>query len=148
MHVPPDHEGMKKPHGNLEALRPLAGVAASLSIVRLLLGAEAEIHELEIVAHSVIAALVLSSALVPRRRRHGERLNLARFHLTARELEFMRAFLDGKPMKEIAMDHGVSPSTVRNAFSSIYEKLGISGSAELYALGASCAIDWERSPGL
>jgi DNA-binding CsgD family transcriptional regulator len=138
---------MKKPKGNLEAFRPVVGVAASLSIVRLLLGAEAEIQELEIVAHGVIAALVLSSALVPRRMRYRERLNLARFHLTARELEFMRTFLDGKPMKEIAMDHGVSPSTVRNAFSSIYGKLGISGSAELYAFGTSSAIDWDRSKG-
>jgi DNA-binding CsgD family transcriptional regulator len=44
-------------------------------------------------------------------------------------------------MKEISLEQRISYSTVRNVFSSVYEKLSLSGSTELVALGAYYKIE-------
>ncbi len=43
--------------------------------------------------------------------------------------------------EEIAFGHGISYFTIRNAFSSVYVKLRLSGSAEFFALGAYYRIE-------
>ena len=55
--------------------------------------------------------------------------------LSERERRFAKEYLGGKCMKEIAIDSGLAPSTVRNAFCSIYAKLGVSGSQDFFASG-------------
>jgi DNA-binding CsgD family transcriptional regulator len=84
---------------------------------------------------------LLCSLFLPLNFPRGDVLKLESFGLTAREREFVLEFLGGKTMKEIAIDHGVSFSTVRNALSSVYSKLELSGATELFALGARYRIE-------
>jgi DNA-binding CsgD family transcriptional regulator len=84
-------------------------------------------------ASSVGAVVAEQPTKVPER---GEVLVLAHFKLSENERRFVLEFLDGASMKEIATIHGISYSTVRNTFSSVYKKLDISGSPELLAMGA------------
>jgi DNA-binding CsgD family transcriptional regulator len=88
-----------------------------------------------ILACAIAAAASLIGSLPPPRPARGEVLRLESFGVTEREREFVGEFLGGKSMKEISIDHGLSFSTVRNSFSSVYQKLGISGSGELTVLG-------------
>jgi DNA-binding CsgD family transcriptional regulator len=76
-----------------------------------------------------------------RPQRPGETLSLASFGLSPREREFALERIGGRSVKEIGSDHGVAASTVRNALSSAYRKLGITGSAELAALGATYKVE-------
>jgi DNA-binding CsgD family transcriptional regulator len=115
--------------------RSLAGIAASISIVCLLLDGGSDRPAPMILACAIVAAASLVGSLPPPRPAPGEVLRLESFGLTEREREFVREFLGGKSMKEISIDHCLSFSTVRNAFSSVYQKLGISGSGELTVLG-------------
>jgi DNA-binding CsgD family transcriptional regulator len=80
---------------------------------------------------------------------HGRKevLRLGASALTAKELELVREFLSGSSMKELSRRHNLAFSTVRNFFSSVYAKLGISGSAELLALRERYSIDFERPGG-
>jgi DNA-binding CsgD family transcriptional regulator len=84
-------------------------------------------------ASSVGAVVAERPAKVPER---GEVLVLAHFKLSENERRFVLEFMDGASMKEIAKIHGISYSTVRNTFSSVYKKLDISGSPELLAMGS------------
>ena len=115
--------------------RSFAGIAASIAIVTLLLDGGAARPALLILAYAVVAAASLIGSLPPPRPARGEVLRLESFGVTSREREFVLEFLGGKSMKEIAIEYHLSFSTVRNTFSSVYEKLGISGSGELATLG-------------
>lgn len=57
--------------------------------------------------------------------------------LAPRELEVARLSADGRTNKAIARALGISPFTVRNQLTSIYDKLGITGRTELAALLAA-----------
>ena len=65
---------------------------------------------------------------------------LADYGLTPREIDFTRQVLDGKALKEIAIDCKVKPSTVRNAMSEVYAKLGIEGARQLFEIGATYEV--------
>ena len=45
--------------------------------------------------------------------------------LSARELDVLRRLAEGKVYKQIALDEGISPSTVRNHLHTAYSKLGV-----------------------
>jgi DNA-binding CsgD family transcriptional regulator len=62
-------------------------------------------------------------------------LRLADFHLTAREISFVKSRIGGKSPKDIALECDVATSTVRNGLSMAYRKLEISGADELLAIG-------------
>jgi two-component system nitrate/nitrite response regulator NarL len=51
--------------------------------------------------------------------------------LTARERDIVLAVVDGASNKEIAAEFGVSPQTVKNHLSAIFDKLGVSSRLEL-----------------
>ena len=65
---------------------------------------------------------------------------LADHGLTPREIDFTRQILDGKAMKEIAVDCQVEASTVRDAMSRVYKKLGIEGARQLFEIGATYEV--------
>jgi DNA-binding CsgD family transcriptional regulator len=115
--------------------RSFAGIAASVAIVCLLLDGGSARPAPLILAYAVAAAASFIGSIPPSRPARGEVLRLESFGVTVREREFVLEFLGGKSMKEISIENRLSFSTVRNAFSSVYEKLGISGSGELTVLG-------------
>jgi DNA-binding NarL/FixJ family response regulator len=142
---------MRNTMSKVPVFRAFAGIAASTAIVSLLLEEGFEAFEPITLAYALVAALSLAGAFIPTRAAprtrarprpsRGESLRLESFGITPRERELVLEFLDGKSMKEIALEHGISHSTVRNVFSSVYEKLGLSGSTELFALGAYYQIE-------
>ena len=117
--------------------RSAVGLAASAAVAGLLVDwGEAERPAVVVVLCAAAGAAQLLSSIVLFARPRNEVLHLERFGVTAREKEFVLEFLGGKSMKEISVDQGVAFSTVRNAFSSVYCKLKLSGGeAELLALG-------------
>jgi len=54
-----------------------------------------------------------------------------RYHLTAREIDVVRAVLDGLANKEIATLLGVTEATVKHHLTSIFDKVGVSNRLEL-----------------
>jgi PAS domain S-box-containing protein len=60
---------------------------------------------------------------------------LAPAGLTPREVEVLQLAADGRPVKAIAADLGVSPATVRTHFEHIYAKYGVSDRAAAVAMG-------------
>ncbi|MGA2545269.1 MAG: LuxR C-terminal-related transcriptional regulator [Rectinemataceae bacterium] len=77
------------------------------------------------------------SALAPKK----SILRLADYKLTMREIQIVKAHLLGKTIKEFAYENGLAESTVRNALSLSYHKLGISGGEELMALGERYLVE-------
>jgi DNA-binding CsgD family transcriptional regulator len=77
------------------------------------------------------------SALAPKK----SILRLADYKLTRREIQIVKARLLGKTIKEFAYENGIAESTVRNALSLSYHKLGIPGGEELMALGERYLIE-------
>lgn len=61
---------------------------------------------------------------------------LAGLGLSPREIQFTKELLAGMTMKEIAANHGLAGSTIRNTFHSIYRRLSLGGQAELAVFGA------------
>jgi two-component system nitrate/nitrite response regulator NarL len=54
-----------------------------------------------------------------------------RFNLTPRELEIIRAIVDGQANKEIASRLGITEPTVKHHLTSIFDKVGVSNRLEL-----------------
>ena len=69
------------------------------------------------------------------RESRGETLPAAaappRYHLTARELEVVRAVMDGLANKDIATLLGVTEATIKHHLTSIFDKVGVSNRLEL-----------------
>lgn len=131
--------------------RAIAGIMATAAIVCLLVEEGPDAFGPTTFAYSFAALLSLVGAFVPTPPAsgllagalpsRGETLSLESFRLTPKERTYALEYLAGKRIKEIASDHGVASSTVRNALSLAYKKLGISDSAELLALGAYYRIE-------
>jgi DNA-binding CsgD family transcriptional regulator len=69
-------------------------------------------------------------------------LSLAELKVTAKEAEYLRALLQGSTIKEIAIDTGVSESTVRNTLARVYRKFDVQDKAALMAkCGGYALID-------
>lgn len=69
-------------------------------------------------------------------------LSLAELKVTAKEAEYLRALLEGRSIKEIAIDTGVSESTVRNTLARVYRKFDVQDKAALMAkCGGYALID-------
>ena len=51
--------------------------------------------------------------------------------LTSRELDIVASIVDGASNREIAQQFGLSPQTIKNHLSSIFDKLGVSNRLEL-----------------
>ncbi|MDP3179476.1 MAG: LuxR C-terminal-related transcriptional regulator, partial [Spirochaetaceae bacterium] len=69
-------------------------------------------------------------------------LKLESIGLTERERRFVRAFVEGKSLKQISIETRFSESTIRMAFSTIYRKLGIRRCEDLAVLGERYHIDY------
>ena len=63
--------------------------------------------------------------------RQREKIRYSDLNLTDRETDFLKACLSGESFKEIAAEHRVSESTVRNTFAHIYHKFNVSDRADL-----------------
>lgn len=55
--------------------------------------------------------------------------------LTARQIEVLQFVADGRCRKQAAEAIGVSPNTVKNHLSRVYERLGVRGDAAAVAAG-------------
>ena len=68
-------------------------------------------------------------------------LRLSDYKLTPRESRVVRLRLAGKSAKEIAIEDEIALSTVRNALSLAYRKLGIEGCDALMAIGERYTVE-------
>jgi len=102
-------------------------------------GAEGELANPDAAAvlQVLASAWLVADALSYRRERRRRIFKLAKQGLTPREIDFTRQLLGGKTPKEIAIDCKVEYSTVRDAMSRVYKKLGIAGARQLYEIGAT-----------
>lgn len=105
-----------------------------------LLGLSIKAHPAEIllpVAFVIVAVIFLfrisRERLVIYRETPKPELSLARLGITKKEAEYLRGFLTGSSIKEVASDKGVSESTVRNTMSRIYRKFGVPDKSGLLA---------------
>jgi DNA-binding CsgD family transcriptional regulator len=88
----------------------------------------------------VVAALArgrFCAALAPKKRV----LRLSDFKLTAREHRVIKLRVSGMSVKEIAHEIGIAHSTVRNALSTSYKKLGLECGEELLAMGERYTVE-------
>ncbi len=63
--------------------------------------------------------------------RPREKIRYGELNLSKRETDFLKACLSGESFKEIAVEHHVSESTVRNTFAHIYRKFNVNDRADL-----------------
>jgi DNA-binding CsgD family transcriptional regulator len=73
----------------------------------------------------------LFSALAPRK----HVLRLADYDLTKRQMQVVKLRISGKSIKQISTENDIAGSTVRNALSNSYRKLGIRCGEDLIAMG-------------
>ena len=91
--------------------------------------------------HETVSDLVDAIVLKPADHRP------AKTTLTARELDIVAAIVDGASNREIADQFGLSPQTVKNHLSSIFDKLGVSNRLELALYAVNHRVLAERSLG-
>lgn len=134
---------MKAHMKRVPVFRVISGIAAIAAIAYLLVEEDFDAFKLTTIAKALAPILLLVRVLVPTRSAggpfagpRGEKLSLESLDITRKEREYALDYIAGKQIKEIAIDHGVSASTVRTALSLVYKKLGISSGAELKVLGA------------
>lgn len=77
------------------------------------------------------------SSLIPKK----PVLKLSDFNLNRREHKVVLGRLSGLSNKELVAENGVTISTIRNAFSTAYRKLGIFCSEDLIALGERYRVE-------
>lgn len=65
-----------------------------------------------------------------------DKLSLSAKGLSATEIAYAMALLSGKNVKEIAFEHDVSESTVRNSLARVYGKLGVSSMFSFMSLAS------------
>jgi DNA-binding CsgD family transcriptional regulator len=65
---------------------------------------------------------------------HKNLLRLADYDLTRRETQVVKTILLGAKTKDFAIEHGIAESTVRNALSGAYRKLGVACREELVVM--------------
>jgi DNA-binding CsgD family transcriptional regulator len=121
-------------------LRTASVVAALLSLGAIFIEGEWADPDIGVVLQIPATLLLLIWFFMPDPSGHRTIFDLIKHGLTPREAQFTRLVLAGKTMKEIAIDCGVTSSTVRNAMSSVYGKLGISGERELVEIGATYTV--------
>jgi len=134
---------MRKPHSTLQAVRSLSGIVASVIVFCLVVEVDDWPLEIHHCLYLFMAALSFAGAMIPLPPRPpigAQKFSLSEHGLSPREKLFVFELLAGKTPKEIAADYGLAPSTVRNGMSQAVKKLGLSKSAELYALGAAYEI--------
>lgn len=105
-----------------------------------LLGLSIQAHPAEILlpaAFVTVAVIFLYSISRERQIIYKEapkpELSLADLGITKKEAEYLRSYLAGSSIKEVAADKGVTESTVRNTMSRIYRKFGVADKAGLLA---------------
>jgi two-component system, NarL family, nitrate/nitrite response regulator NarL len=89
--------------------------------------------------HQTVADLVDAIVLKPADHRPSKPT------LTSRELDIVAAIVDGASNREIAEQFKLSPQTVKNHLSSIFDKLGVSNRLELALYAVNHRVLGERS---
>jgi two-component system, NarL family, nitrate/nitrite response regulator NarL len=89
--------------------------------------------------HQTVSDLVDAIVLKPADHRPSK------MTLTSRELDIVAAIVEGASNREIAEQFGLSPQTVKNHLSSIFDKLGVSNRLELALYAVNHRILAERS---
>ena len=125
-----------KHHTSKQILRILKVSFAACSVAVVAVEGELANPDAGALLQLVATAWLAAGALTPRQRKGRDFFVLADYGLTPREIDFTSQVLDGKAVKEIAIDCKVKPSTVRTAMSQVYAKLGIEGARQLFEIGA------------
>jgi two-component system, NarL family, nitrate/nitrite response regulator NarL len=89
--------------------------------------------------HQTVSDLVDAIVLKPADHRP------ARATLTSRERDIVAAIVDGASNREIADQFGLSPQTIKNHLSSIFDKLGVSNRLELALYAVNHRVLAERT---
>ena len=89
---------------------------------------------------ALVAALAkgrLLSGLAPKK----SMLRLAKYKLNSTEIQVVKAYLEGKTVKEMSAETGLAVSTIRNAICTACHKLGMGGRESLLALGERFRVE-------
>lgn len=89
--------------------------------------------------HLLVACTVQERWLYLRARKHFKFAQLS-----PRELEVARSFASGLSSKEVALQLGLAPATVRNFLQKVYQKLEVSDKAQLANVIAASAVPLPR----
>jgi DNA-binding NarL/FixJ family response regulator len=94
------------------------------------------------VDHKSISGLVRALQLAPTSAHNGGSSNS--FGLTPRELEILRAIMDGCTNREIGQKFSISAQTVKHHLTSIFQKAGVSNRLELALLAMNNRLTLEH----
>lgn len=88
----------------------------------------------------VFLALVFPDKWLPQKKPPKPTLSISAFGISPMETICLRAVLEGKSFKEIAVDCGKKESTVRNTMAHVYRKLGVQDKTALIAKYSNCDL--------